>query len=108
MSGRPIRLARRTIYKNPWVSLYVDRVRFPGGRIVPEHHVIESSKTAVGVVVQDRRSQILLARTYRYTTGEIQWEIPAGTMEPRESWQQAARREVLEETGYTFENLRPL
>ena len=38
---KPKRLARTVIYENPWVNLYIDKVAFPGGRIVEEHHILE-------------------------------------------------------------------
>ena len=97
---KPKRLSRTTIYENPWVSLYVDKVRFPGGRIIERHHVLEFEKEAVAVVVENDQGQVLLVHVYRYTTGTIEWEVPAGIVEPGESIIEAAKREVLEESGY--------
>ena len=88
------------IYENPWVSLYVDRVRFPQGRIIDEHHVLHFGKEAVAVLVEDERHRILLVNVYRYVTNTIEWEIPAGVLEDGESILAAAEREVREESGY--------
>jgi ADP-ribose pyrophosphatase len=100
---KPKRLSRTIIYENPWVNLYVDRVQFPGGRIIEKHHVLEFEKEAVAVVVEDVQGRILLVHAYRYTTDTIEWEVPAGIIEPGESVLEAAAREVREESGYETE-----
>lgn len=97
---KPKRLSRTVIYENPWVNLYVDKVQFPGGRIVEKHHILEFEKEAVAVVVENAQGQILLVHVYRYTTDSLEWEVPAGIVEPGESIIEAAKREVLEESGY--------
>lgn len=97
---KPVRLARRTIYENPWVSLYVDRVRFPGGRIVEAHHLLHFDKEAVAAIVEDEHGRVLLVEAYRYVVDAIQWELPAGGIDPGEAILAAAAREVVEESGY--------
>jgi ADP-ribose pyrophosphatase len=97
---KPKRLSRTVIYENPWVNLYVDRVQFPDGRIIEQHHLLDFEKEAVAVLVENAHGQILLVHVYRYTTDTIEWEIPAGVVESDESILEAARREVLEESGY--------
>ena len=97
---KPKRLARTVVYENPWVNLYIDRVQFPGGRIVEQHHLLDFEKEAVGVVVENARGEILLVHAYRYTTDTIEWEIPAGSDEAGETILETARREVWEESGY--------
>ncbi|MFO7631924.1 MAG: NUDIX hydrolase, partial [Caldilinea sp.] len=96
---KPVRLARRTIYENPWVSLYVDRVRFPGGRVIEAHHVLHFDKEAVATIVENARGDVLLVEAYRYVVDAIQWEIPAGGIDPGESILDAAAREAREESG---------
>lgn len=96
----PERLSREVIYENPWVNLYIDRVMFPDGRIINEHHVLEFDKQAVGVIVGNPDGEILFVHAYRYTTDSIEWEIPAGGMDEGETVLECAAREVLEETGY--------
>lgn len=98
--SKPVRLARKTIYENPWVNLYADRVEFPGGRIIDEHHVIEYDRAAVAAIVENDAGQILMVEAYRYPTDSIEWEIPAGGIDDGESILTAAQREVFEETGY--------
>jgi 8-oxo-dGTP pyrophosphatase MutT (NUDIX family) len=63
----------------------------------------ERATSAGGVVVEDRpegrRWVLLIAR--RNAAGEPQWTLPKGRIEPGETREEAALREVREETGYT-------
>lgn len=102
------RFSRRIIYKNPWVNLYVDKVRLPNGHIIDQFHFLDFDTEAVGVLVEDTRGRILLEKMYRYTTDQVGWEIPAGGMDPGESVLAAAQREVFEETGYRLKKARKL
>jgi ADP-ribose pyrophosphatase len=97
----PKRLARTVIYENPWVNLYVDKVIFPDGRLIEKHHYLHYDRQSVGIVVENNKNEILLIKSYRYVTNSMGWEIPAGGIEDGETPQEAAKREVLEETGYT-------
>src|SRR3989442_13838679 len=51
---------------------------------------------------------ILLLRQYRYATGGVLWEIPAGRLGPAEEPPACARRELLEEAGVTAGRLERL
>lgn len=97
----PKRLARTIIYENPWVNLYVDKVIFAGGRLIEKHHYLHYDRQSVGIVIENNEDEILLIKSYRYVTSSIEWEIPAGRIEEGETPQEAGKREVLEETGYT-------
>lgn len=104
--SKPFRLARTTVYESPWVNLYLDTVSFPNGRVIEKFHLLDYPNPAVMVVVENTIGQVLFVRICRYTTGQTNWEIPAGGVEPGEDPLTAARREVLEETGYSLRSLR--
>jgi ADP-ribose pyrophosphatase len=103
---KPERLSRNVIYESPWVNLYLDRVRFPSGLVIDEFHVLDFPRAAVGMIVENDVGSIVFARICRYTTGATEWELPAGGMEIGETEIEAAKREVLEETGYTSRDHR--
>jgi len=99
-NGRPERLARKVIYENRWVNLYVDKVRFPNGNVIEEHHLVDFDTDAAIVLIENDASELLFVRVCRYTTGRTDWELPAGGMEDGEDPIETAQREALEETGY--------
>ena len=98
---KPERLSRSTVYKSPWVNLYLDTVRFPNGLVIEKFHLLDFPRAAVVALMEDDSSRIMFTRICRYTTGRTEWELPAGGVETGESEIDAAKREVLEETGYT-------
>ena len=63
---------------------------------------------AVAIVVRDAEGRVLLVRQLREAVGKEVWEIPAGKLEPGEAPEEAARRELCEETGLDAEELVPL
>jgi ADP-ribose pyrophosphatase len=97
---QPERLNRQVIYQSRWVNLFVDQVRFPNGVVIDQHHLLDFGRGAVMAVVQDQAGKYLMVKQCRYTTGRSEWEFPAGAMQDGEEVIQAARREIMEETGY--------
>lgn len=63
-------------------------------------------KVGVGVGVFVWRDGKFLMGQRRGAHGEGTWSVPGGWQEHGESWEQAAKREVMEETGMVIENVR--
>src|SRR5262245_37342767 len=101
---KPERLSRIIVYESPWVNLYLDKVRFPNGHIIEKYHLLDFPRDAVATIVENDLGSVVFVRISRYSTGLTEWELPAGGVEIGETTIEAARREVLEETGYTTED----
>ncbi len=97
----------RSIYESEWVSLSLVDVEIPGERRF-DHHVVRVPAPAAGVAVVDERQGVLLLWRHRFITDTWGWEVPAGRVDAGESLEEAAAREVLEETGWAPGPLTPL
>ena len=51
---------------------------------------------------------VILEQQYRLTAGQYLWELPAGRREPGEASLAAAKRELIEETGYRAKSWKKL
>lgn len=101
------RLARRVAYENPWLTLWHDDVVRPDGS-QGIYGVVHFANRAIGILAMDRDDRVLLVGQHRYTLDEYSWEIPEGGGGMHEEPVDAARRELMEETGYTAANWREL
>lgn len=103
MSNPPIqswkRLNRQTVYQNPWITVYEDDIQLPNGHTTV-YGVVTPPTDFVGIVPFIDPKTVVLVRQYRYIQGEVTWEIPSGAMDPGETPQEAAQRELREEVGY--------
>ena len=101
---KPIRLIeRREAYKGKVLTVYDDLVDIGGHRVHWDfiHH---DGAAAVLPVLEDGR--ILLVRQFRHALGRYTLELPAGKLDkPGEPFEECARRELEEETGYIAEQL---
>jgi 8-oxo-dGTP pyrophosphatase MutT (NUDIX family) len=102
------RVSRRVAYENPWITLWHDEVIRPDGE-PGIYGVVHFRHLAIGVVPLDvERDSVLLVGQFRYTLDRYSWEIPEGGGGFDESPEEAARRELAEETGYTGGSWREL
>lgn len=102
MSEGPGQVATRRVYSGRIVQLDIDTVRFPDGSIGEMELIRHPGAAAVVPVLGGPEAadpEILLIRQYRYAAGGPVWEIPAGRLDPGETPDACARRELEEEAG---------
>jgi len=87
---------RRQVYKNPWITVREDSVRRPDGS-TGLYGVVEANDAASIVAIQD--NGLCLVQQYRPSWGKRVWELPCGGIHKGETGLQAAKRELLEESG---------
>ncbi len=91
-------------YEGPLFRIYTEQVKEHAGK-VQRRDIIRHNGSVVILPVDRSRSKrdpdIVLERQYRHAAGQFLYEVPAGKMEPGENRLRAAKRELLEETGYT-------
>ena len=94
-------VSSRVVFRGPVFMVTSDRVREPGG-FTARRDMVRHPGSVVILAVDESRSQprVLLARQYRYAVGSSIWELPAGRIDAGENTLSAAKRELLEETGY--------
>jgi ADP-ribose pyrophosphatase len=95
-------ISSRTVYRGPVFWVTTDEVQEPGG-VRARRDVIHHTGSVVILAVDQSRSmpRVLLERQYRHAAKDYLWELPAGRIDPGEKALHAAKRELLEETGYT-------
>lgn len=100
-------LSTRETYSNPWIRVREDQVLNPSGG-PGIYGVVEYKNRAIGVIPVDDGGFTWLVGQWRYCHECYEWEIPEGGCPAGESPVEAARRELLEETGIVAASITPL
>jgi 8-oxo-dGTP pyrophosphatase MutT (NUDIX family) len=106
-NGPWLRHSRRTAYENRWITIWHDEVSRPDGS-PGIYGLVHFANLAAGVVVLDEDDRVLLVGQYRYTLGQVSWEIPEGGVPSGETALDGIRRELREETGVEASDWREL
>jgi len=99
-------MSRAIVFRAKKFEVALDTSPLPDGRTVTRHLILHPGAVAMLPIVDD--DHVCLLRNFRAAVGEVLWEIPAGTLEPGEPPDEAAVRELAEETGYQAARWRKL
>lgn len=100
-------LSSDELYSHPYFRFRKDRCALPDERIMPAYYVMEFVDW-VNVVALTDDGRIVLVNQYRHAAKRRFYEFPGGTLDPdnkMETPEQAATRELVEETGYAANRL---
>lgn len=95
-------LSSEYLFKDTWLKARKDTCERQDGKIIEPYYVMEYPEWVAGLALtSDER--VILIRQYRHALGEECIELPGGCVDATDiSYEQAIRREFLEETGYSF------
>jgi ADP-ribose pyrophosphatase len=101
-------LSATYLYRDNWFTARRDRCERPDGKIIDPYYVLEYPDWVTALAITEE-GKALLVRQYRHAYGQTIIETPGGCMDADDaSPEAAARRELLEETGYTFSEMHYL
>ncbi len=93
------KIASQELFKGHFLHAMRDTVALPDGGTATREYVVHPGAVMVIPLLDDGR--LVLERQFRYPVGQVMVEFPAGKIDPGEPVLDCARRELLEETGYT-------
>ena len=101
------RLRSERLLETPYFALRSDKLRLPGGAVKDPYYVVERPDAAI-ILPLTGEGEAVLVRQYRPPLERMELGLPAGLVEEGEKPEAAARRELLEETGYSGGEWEPL
>ncbi len=95
-------LSSEYLFSDLWFKVRKDKCKSPQGKIVDPYYVYEFPTWVTAVALTDD-GKVILERQYRHALGEVCIEIPGGCVDDTDpDLEKAIKRELLEETGYSF------
>jgi ADP-ribose pyrophosphatase len=101
------RIRSERLLETPYFALRSDKLRLPGGAVKDPYYVVERPDAAI-IFPLTGEGEAVLVRQYRPPLERMELGLPAGLVEEGEKPEAAARRELLEETGYSGGEWEPL
>ena len=87
------------VIRRPWLIARCDKVKLPTGAVIDEYYVLEYPDWVNVIAITDE-GKFVFVRQYRYALKKTVNELCAGVCEDGEEPEAAARRELMEETGF--------
>lgn len=97
-------LESKEIFSSQFITLKEERLEKSDGKIVSPYYAIERPDV-VYIIALTKTGELVLVYQYKNGFKDLVWELPAGFVDERETPIESARRELLEETGYSAEKL---
>lgn len=97
------KLSSKELFKGHLLHAFRDTVKLPDGGTANREYVVHPGAVMIVPLLEEASGgmRLVLERQFRYPVGQVMIEFPAGKLDPGESIQLCAQRELLEETGYT-------
>jgi len=99
---KPKEISSKTVFTSPYFTVEEKMLLYPNGY---EHKYYVEHGNDFVVVVCEKDGKFLMVNQYRVPLGGISLEFPAGGIKDGEEKEVAAKRELLEETGYKVKEL---
>jgi ADP-ribose pyrophosphatase len=94
-------VSSKILLDNERLSITEDTVELPDGRLTTYVKHTPSSLESVIIIAVNAKNQVLIQREYSHPPQKVMWQLPGGSMEKGETIEQAALRELAEESGYS-------
>ncbi len=92
------RLGGSQVYRGKLLDVRCDTVSLPDGGTATREYIVHPGAVMVVPLLDDGR--MVMERQFRYPLNRVLLEFPAGKIDPGETVQACAERELVEETGY--------
>ncbi|GGH07789.1 NUDIX hydrolase [Pedobacter zeae] len=99
------KLASKYLVREKWATLRVDEVKLPDGIVKDDYYVLEYPNW-VNAIALTAEGKMIMVRQYRHAADIVSLEVPGGVIDGDETPEFAVKRELLEETGYSFETCK--
>src|SRR5215510_9315954 len=97
-------LSSEYLFKDTWFTVRKDKCETPDGKIVDPYYVYEFPTWATALPVT-KDNKVVMVKQYRHAIEDISLEIPGGCVDDTDkNFEEAIARELLEETGYSFDH----
>ena len=97
-------LSQKQVFNHPWERIFIERVKAENGEEFD--YLLSEPNDFVIVVPMINEDTVLLVKQYKHGAQEELLGFPAGFMNPNESPLECAKRELMEETGYTAQTFK--
>lgn len=96
-------ISEEDVSPSPWYKIYKQKVQLPDGKVIDDFYVSKLGDVSTIIAIDDDK-KILMAKQYKHGLGKVTLELPAGRIKKGDTKLSAAKRELMEETGYKADN----